>query len=228
MQGLVSTGNCLSVAPVAEEVRQLFMSWDGTTQNGVKDTMPDAKYVFKSTDNECEAVMASLLAVKYYKGKFKKIAGLNPDYSYGKNNWEAFKQILTRYGIEFEVVADHWVKVGFSPADLAPHIDALKKAKPDLIYSSILFADQGTLMKAAHTAGLTKHTKFVLPGGPVGYQRAQEGNSAGKNHSRLEYALLRLFESLAAAKGIRALLFRSIQDRAIFGGRPRLFRVCRV
>jgi branched-chain amino acid transport system substrate-binding protein len=166
VQGLVSTGNCLSVAPVAEEVRQLFMSWDGTTQNGVKDTMPDAKYVFKSTDNECEAVMASLLAVKYYKGKFKKIAGLNPDYSYGKNNWEAFKQILTRYGIEFEVVADHWVKVGFSPADLAPHIDALKKAKPDLIYSSILFADQGTLMKAAHTAGLTKHTKFVLPGGP--------------------------------------------------------------
>ncbi len=56
--------------------------------------MPDARYVFKSTDNECEAVMGSLLAVKYYAGQFRKIAGMNPDYSYGRNNWEGFKQIF--------------------------------------------------------------------------------------------------------------------------------------
>ncbi len=165
-QGIVSTGTSLIVAPVAEEAKSLLILWDGTTQNGVRDTMPDAQYVFKSTDNECEAVMASLLTVKYYKGKFKKIAGMNPDYSYGRNNWEAFKQILTRYGIEFQVVADRWAKVGFSPAELAPHIEALKAAKPDLIYSSILFGDQGTLMSAAHAAGITKHARFVLPGGP--------------------------------------------------------------
>ena len=165
--GIVSTATSLAIAPVAEEAKSLLMLWDGTTQNGVKDTMPDARYVFKSTDNECEAVMASLLAVKYYKGAFRKIAGLNPDYSYGRNNWEAFKQILTRYGIEYNVVADRWLKVGFSPAELAPHIDALKAAKPDLIYSSILFGDQPAFMAGAHAAGITKYAKFVLPGGPA-------------------------------------------------------------
>ena len=41
-----------------------------------------------------------------FKGKFKRVAGINPDYSYGRNNWEAFRQILKRYGVEVEVVAE--------------------------------------------------------------------------------------------------------------------------
>jgi len=165
VQGIVSTGTSLAVAPVAEESKSLLILWDGTTQNGVKDTMPDAKYVFKSTDNECEAVMGSLLAVKYYQGKFRTIAGMNPDYSYGHNNWEAFKQILTRYGIEFQVVAERWPKVGSSASELVPHVDALKAAKPDLIFSSMLYADLPIFMSQAHATGLLDNVKFVLPAG---------------------------------------------------------------
>jgi len=161
VQGIVSTGVSLGVAPVAEEEETLLILWDGTTQDGVKDTMPDAKYVFKSTDNECEAVMGSLLAVKYFKGQFKKIAGINPDYSYGRNNWEGFKQILTRYGIEFEVVAEQWPKVG--TLDLTANVAALSAAKPDLIFSSMLFADLPVFMKQAKGAGLFDGVKLVLP-----------------------------------------------------------------
>jgi len=100
VHGLISTGVSLGVAPVAEEEQALLVMWDGTTQDGVKETMAKPRYVFRSTDNECEAVMGSLLAIKYFKGKFKRVAGINPDYSYGRNNWEAFRQILARYGIE--------------------------------------------------------------------------------------------------------------------------------
>jgi branched-chain amino acid transport system substrate-binding protein len=165
IQGIVSTGTSLAVAPVAEEAKSLLILWDGTTQNGVRDTMPEARYVFKSTDNECEAVMGSLLAVKYYKGKFHTIAGMNPDYSYGHNNWEGFKQILTRYGIEFKVVAERWPKVGSSASELVPHVEALKTAKPDLIFSSMLFADLPLFMAQAHETGVLHKTKFVLPAG---------------------------------------------------------------
>ncbi len=31
-------------------------------------------------------MMASLLTIKHWKGKFAKVAGINPDYSYGRNN----------------------------------------------------------------------------------------------------------------------------------------------
>ena len=55
---------------------------------------PTPKYLFRSTDNECEAVMSSLLAIKHWKGQFKRIAGINPDYSYGRNNMAAFVALL--------------------------------------------------------------------------------------------------------------------------------------
>src|SRR6266446_5796659 len=112
VQGIVSSGVSLAMGAVAEEMKALTIFWDGTTQDGVKETMVNPRYVFKSTDNECEAVMGSLLAVKHWKGKFKTVAGINPDYSYGRNNWEAFKQILARYGIEAEFVAEQWPKAG--------------------------------------------------------------------------------------------------------------------
>src|SRR5882757_3325776 len=145
IHGLISTGVSLGVAPVAEEEQALVVMWDGTTQDGVKEMMPNPKYVFRSTDDECEAVMGSLLAIKHFKGKFKRVAGINPDYSYGRNNWEAFKQILARYGVEAEFVAEQWPKIG--TMDLTSHIAALKASKPDLIFSSMLFADLPVFMK---------------------------------------------------------------------------------
>lgn len=161
VHGLISTGVSLGVAPVAEDEGALLVMWDGTTQDGVKETMANPRYVFRSTDNECEAVMGSLLAVKHWKGQFKTIAGINPDYSYGRNNWEAFQQILKRYGVEVQVVAEQWPKVG--TMDLTSHVAALKSAKPDLIFSSMLFADLPIFMKQGNAAGLFAGTKVVLP-----------------------------------------------------------------
>src|SRR3954463_9916038 len=139
VQGIVSSGVSLAMGAVAEEMKALTIFWDGTTQDGVKETMPNKRYVFRSTDNECEAVMGSLLAVKHWKGKFKTVAGINPDYSYGRNNFAAFQALLKKFGVEHTVVADQWPKVG--TLDLTSHVAALKAAKPDLVFSSLLFAD---------------------------------------------------------------------------------------
>ncbi len=162
VQGIVSSGVSLAMGPVAEDMKALTIFWDGTTQDGVKETMPNKRYVFSSTDNECEAVMGSLLAVKHWKGKFKRVAGINPDYSYGRNNFAAFQALLKKFGIEHEVVADQWPKVGTT--DLNSHVAALKAAKPDLVFSSLLFADLPIFMRTAHGAGLMDGgTKFVFP-----------------------------------------------------------------
>src|SRR6202158_1644461 len=170
VQGIVSTGVSLAMGAVAEEMKALVIFWDGTTQDGVKETMPNKRYVFCSTDNECEAVMASLLAVKHWKGKFKTVAGINPDYSYGRNNFAAFQALLKKFGIEHTVVADQWPKVGTT--DLNSHVAALKAAKPDLVFSSLLFADLPIFMRTAHGAGLMEGgTKFVFPA--AGFQHTQ-------------------------------------------------------
>jgi branched-chain amino acid transport system substrate-binding protein len=162
VQGVISSGVSLAMGPAAEEMKALTIFWDGTTQDGVKETMPNPHYVFRSTDNECEAVMASLLVVKHWKGQFKTVAGINPDYSYGRNNFAAFQALLKKFGVQHEVVADQWPKVGTT--DLTSHVAALKAAKPDLVFSSLLFADLPIFMRTAHGAGLMDgRTKFAFP-----------------------------------------------------------------
>jgi len=161
VQGIVSSGVSLAMGPAAEDMKALTLFWDGTTQDGTEESMPHARYVFKSTDNECEAVMASLLAIKYWRGKFATVAGVNPDYTYGRNNWAAFQALLKRFGVEHKVVAELWPKVG--GLDLSSHVAALKAAKPDLVFSSMLFADLPIFMKQAHAAGLFETTKFAFP-----------------------------------------------------------------
>src|SRR5436190_7233607 len=161
VQGIISTGAGLALGPVVEEARALTIYWNGTTQDGVDEKLPNPRYLFRSTDNECEAIMSSLLAIKYWKGKFATVAGINPDYSYGRNNMAAFVAMLKRFNIDHKVVTEQWPKVG--TMDLTSHVAALKSAKPDLIFSSLLFADLPVFMKQAHAAELTKNTKLVFP-----------------------------------------------------------------
>lgn len=75
--GLISTGNGLSIGPVAEELKMIWVSWDATTQKDVTETIPNPKYAFRSTDNEVEGLMASLLTVKHFKGKIKTVANFS-------------------------------------------------------------------------------------------------------------------------------------------------------
>jgi branched-chain amino acid transport system substrate-binding protein len=159
--GLISTGNGLSIGPIAEELKTVWISWDATTQKDVTETLPDPKYAFRSTDNEVEGLMASLLTVKHFKGKIKTVANLGTDYSYGRNMWDTFMAMMKKYDMNVTPVADLWVKVGTT--DLTSFVASLQQAKPDLIMSSLLFTDTFIFMKQAHAAGLTKNSKLVMP-----------------------------------------------------------------
>jgi branched-chain amino acid transport system substrate-binding protein len=169
IQGVYSTGVGLNVAPTLEDMRMLTIFWDGTTEDGVKETMPSPKFVFKSTDNECEAVLASIIVAKEWKGKFKRIAAISPDYSYGRNVWTAFQAVTKKFGIETEVVSEQWTS--FTQLDFTSNVAALKAAKPEVIYCVLGNADLPIFMRAATDAGLTETAKFVL---------VQAGHQAGQ------------------------------------------------
>ncbi len=163
ISGAISTGTGLALGPVAEEMKTIWLAWDATTQKGVEETMPKPKYSFRSTDNECEAVMASILTARHWRGKFKTVAGINPDYSYGRDNWAAFLAIMKKYGIEVKVVSELWPKLGAT--DFTSHVAALQQARPDLIFSCHWAGDTPILLKQAHAAGLTKGPRWVLTTG---------------------------------------------------------------
>lgn len=158
--GTASTAVGLAVGPVSEELKTIWLSWDATTQKGVEETMPKPKYAFRSCDNECEAVMASILTAKHFKGKIKTVAGINNDYSYGRDNWAAFLAIMKKYDMGVTAVAELWPKSGST--DYTSHVAALQQAKPDLIFCSFWNAEAPIFLKQAHAAGLTASTRFVL------------------------------------------------------------------
>ncbi|HEV8642802.1 MAG TPA: ABC transporter substrate-binding protein [Methylomirabilota bacterium] len=158
--GVVSTGVGLAIGPVAEELKTLWLAWDATTQKGVEETMPKPRYSFRSVDNEAEAVMASILTAKHFKGKIKTVAGINNDYSYGRDNWAAFLAIMKKLGMGVTPVVDLWPKLG--ETNFTSHVAALGQARPDLIFCSFWSGDAPILMKQAHAAGLTATIRFVM------------------------------------------------------------------
>jgi branched-chain amino acid transport system substrate-binding protein len=161
--GAISTGVGLAMGPAAEEMKTIWLAWDATTQKGVEESMPRPKYSFRSCDNEAEAVMASIITARHWKGKFKTVAGINPDYSYGRDNWAAFLAIMKKHNIDIQVVSELWPKLGAT--DFTSHVAALQQAKPDLIFSCHWAGDTPILMKQAHASGLTAGTKWVLTTG---------------------------------------------------------------
>ena len=158
--GVISTGVGLAIGPAAEEEKRLLLMWDGTTQKGVEETIPKPRYAFRSVDNEAEAVMASILTARHFKGKIKTVAGINNDYSYGRDNWAAFLAIMKKHGMNVTPVAELWPKLG--ETNFTSHVATLQQAKPDLVFCSFWSGDAPILLKQAHASGLTASTKLVM------------------------------------------------------------------
>jgi len=164
ISGGISTAVGLALGPVAEELGQLWLSWDATTQKGVEETMPKTKYSFRSVDNEMEAVGGAILTAKYFP-KIKTVAGINNDYSYGRDCWDTYKAVLTQFNPNVKFVLDLWPKLG--ETEFSSHIAAIKKANPDLLFSSFWSGDTTIFFKQAAGVSLFQKMKgcFCTGGG---------------------------------------------------------------
>lgn len=177
ISGGTSTGVGLALGPVAEELGQLWLSWDATTQKGVEETMPKTKYSFRSIDNEADAISGALMTAKYYP-EVKTVAGINDDYSYGRDCWDAFKAVYSLFNPKVKFVLDLWPKVG--ETEYGPHVAAIKKANPDFLYSSFWSGHCAIFVKQAFAAGLFKKTKACFsPGGAVYFNLKKEFTPEG-------------------------------------------------
>ena len=157
--GGISTGVTLAVGPVAEEMGTPLLMWDGTTQNGIEETIPDPKWIFRSADNEVEAIGAALLTPKYFPN-VKTIAGIGNDYSYGRDLWATYQAILKRSMPEVQFVLELFPKLG--DTDFTSQIAAIRQARPDLLMCSFWSGDAPIIMKQAAAVNLFDGMKGVF------------------------------------------------------------------
>jgi branched-chain amino acid transport system substrate-binding protein len=157
--GGISTAVTLALGPVADEMGTPWLSWDGTTQKGVDEVMPNPKWAFKSVDNEVEAIVAGMLTPKYFKG-VKTVAGIGNDYSYGHDCWQTYQAVLKKQIPDVKFVLELFPKLGVT--DFTSHIAAIQQAKPDLLMCSFWSGDATIIMKQAAAVGLFKNMKGVF------------------------------------------------------------------
>ncbi len=151
--GGISTGVTLALGPVAEDLGTPWLSWDGTTQKGVEETMPNPRWAFKSVDNEVEAIVAGMLTPRYFRG-IKTVAGIGNDYSYGHDCWQSYQTVLKRYVPDVKFVLELFPRLGVT--DFTSHIAAIQQSKADLLMCSFWSGDATITFSPRRAASTTR------------------------------------------------------------------------
>ena len=87
--GYVSSGNCLAIAPVAEELKKLVNFFDCGTPRIFEDG--SYNYVFRTSPTATMDSVGAALYVKDAKPGVKSIAGINQNYAWGQDSWGDFE-----------------------------------------------------------------------------------------------------------------------------------------
>ena len=90
--GYISSGDCLAIAPVVEELKKLTILFDCGTPRIFEDTSP--KYLFRTAAHAAMDNVAAALYVTEVKPNVKKIAGINQNYAWGQDSWNDFESAI--------------------------------------------------------------------------------------------------------------------------------------
>ncbi|HZS67716.1 MAG TPA: ABC transporter substrate-binding protein [Burkholderiales bacterium] len=159
--GYVSSGNCLAIAPVAEELKKLTNFFDCGTPRIFEDA--SYKYVFRTSPTATMDSVGAALYVKDAKPNAKSIAGLNQNYAWGQDSWGDFELAMKVLVPNIEVKTSQMPKL--FAGQYNAEISALLSAKPDVIHSSFWDGDLEALILQAGPRGLMKQSLTILTTG---------------------------------------------------------------
>lgn len=156
--GYVGSGDCLAVAPVADELKQFTILYDCGTPRIFEDA--DYEYVFRTA---AHATQDNVGLVRYMKATgvdVKTFAGINQDYAWGHDSWSDFKASMAQLYPDAEVTAE--IFPAFGAGQYGTEISALLQKKPDLVHSSLWGGDVQALILQALPRGLFQRSQVVL------------------------------------------------------------------
>src|SRR6266849_915454 len=159
--GYISSGSCLAVAPVAEELKMLTVFFDCGTPR----IFEDAKYnyVFRTS---ATSTMDSVAAARYVKAKYAdtgSYAGINQNYAWGQDSWKDFDESMKVLVPNAKEVTNQFPKL--FAGQYNAEISALLVSKANVIHSSFWGGDLESFILQAGARGLQKDSKLILTTG---------------------------------------------------------------
>lgn len=159
MMAGISSGNCQTLAPLAEDLEVPNLMWDCGTQRIFEEAEYD--YVFRTQANATAEMMAAVIYLLQTKPDFQTIAVVNQDYAWGRDSWDIFATALRVMKPDVEIVGEFFPK--FGSADFSAEISRLQALQPDVILSTSWGGDLDTFVQQAFQRGLMNSSTFVLP-----------------------------------------------------------------
>ena len=173
--GYISSGDCLAIAPVAEELGVPTIFFDCGTSK-VFEVVKNPKFLFRTG---LDAVVDNIAAAHYVaeaRPNVKTLGSIQQNYAWGQESWADFALAFGRLKPEAKVVSEQWPKLG--QGQYGAEISALSVSNPDLIHSSFWGGDMEALMLQGGARGLFDKKTVVLTAGETGMEhfKAQVAN----------------------------------------------------
>ena len=160
--GYISSGSCLGIAPVAEELKKLTVFFDCGTPRVFEDR--SYKYVFRtSATATMDSVGAALYVRDMKQGKIGTIAGLNQNYAWGQDSWGDFEASMKQLVPGVKVTTSQMPKL--FAGQYNAEISTILAAKADVVHSSFWNGDLEALILQGGPRGLFKRSTVILTTG---------------------------------------------------------------
>ncbi len=156
--GYVGSGDCLAVAPVAEEMKRFLILYDCGTPRIFEDAK--LQYVFRTASH---AAMDNVALARYLKARNIKVESfnmINQDYAWGQDSKKDFTLSMEKLYPAAKPGEDQLPK--FGAGQYGTEISALMAKPADVTHSSLWGGDLQAFILQAGPRGLFKRTQVVF------------------------------------------------------------------
>jgi branched-chain amino acid transport system substrate-binding protein len=147
MVGINSSGVAVQVCALLPELKTILMIPCASAPSVTNERF--TKYTFRTKPNSYQLSAAG--AHRLRDMPWKKWTVLGPDYSYGHESWDAFKEHLKKVKPDAQILpkeAETWPK--FGAGEYSSHIVKILDAKPDAVYCPLWGGDMINFIKQAN------------------------------------------------------------------------------
>jgi len=159
--GYIGSGDCLAVAPVAEELKKITVLFDCGTPRVFEDA--SYKYVFRTRPHATMDAVAGAMYLLENRPGLKTYAGINQNYAYGQDSWADFTAVMGTLKPEAVITTSQMPK--FGAGQYGPEISALLQSNSDVIHSSLWGGDLEAFMLQATPRNLFARSQLILVAG---------------------------------------------------------------
>jgi branched-chain amino acid transport system substrate-binding protein len=159
--GYISSGDCLAIAPVAEEMKRITVLFDCGTPRIFEDA--SYKYVFRTRPHATMDAVAAALYLLETRPDVKMYGGINQNYAWGQDSWNDFSAAMGVLKPDAKITTSQMPK--FGAGQYGAEISALLSSASDVIHSSLWGGDLEAFMLQATPRDLFKKSQLVLVAG---------------------------------------------------------------